>query len=278
MPDYRLARERDNRRRELDALSGDAERLYHRLKPVVDDFGRFPADPDLILAGCFPRARSRYSAKRIAVFLTEMVRQHVIHVYRAADGQEYLQIVDWERDQRKRAKHSKYPEPLDLHANASGCEQARAFAVDLRLTTNDLRSTTNEEEASTSPEVVVVGSGVQETAKPLDESPDLWAAKPWGTPYALAALYNDEAHDDLPAVEKLDATRQTTCRKYLNEYPSRDFWMQAFRATHRSLFLRGKAPPEEGRKKPFRADFDWFLQRGKNGVQNVVKAWEGKYD
>lgn len=100
---------------------------------------------------------------------------------------------------------------------------------------------------------------------------------PWGTPLALVELYNDETADECPAVIAVSPARLEKARQYLAMFPERDWWVWAFQATKRSRLLRGlvKSPGHEH----FIGSLDWFLQRGKNdGVENCVKAYEGKYD
>src|SRR5262245_26279275 len=109
MPD-RIDRERDLRRRDLAALSAEGERLYSRLKKVVDDFGRYPADVELLASSCYPIQRQDYTGARVAESLEELVRHRVIHRYEA-DGEWFLALAGWDRDQRRRARHSKYPGP-----------------------------------------------------------------------------------------------------------------------------------------------------------------------
>ena len=49
----------------LDALSDGAERMFWRLTTIADDYGRFDADPRVLLAKCFPLRVGRISIKTI---------------------------------------------------------------------------------------------------------------------------------------------------------------------------------------------------------------------
>lgn len=98
---------------------------------------------------------------------------------------------------------------------------------------------------------------------------------PWGTPEALLALYNAETADELPAAEILSPCRRKKAQQYLKVFPAIEFWRKAFRESRRSKFLRGMYANPNGRR--WRASFDWYLSRGKDGTENVVKTIEGRY-
>jgi hypothetical protein len=97
----------------------------------------------------------------------------------------------------------------------------------------------------------------------------------WGTPEALATLYNAETPAECPAVEKLSPARREKARRYLIAFPAREFWEQAFREIHASEFLRGRRR-RDGHA-AFVATFDWLLTRGKDGTENCLKVAEGQY-
>ncbi len=95
----------------VNALSEPAEILYRRLMSVVDDYGRFEADPELIRARCFPRQLDRWSVDRIDGVLQELTVKHgdfqLITVY-SHGSKKLLQINNF--GQRVQAKE-KYPAP-----------------------------------------------------------------------------------------------------------------------------------------------------------------------
>lgn len=68
----RLLREGILESRPVNRLSESAEVLYRRLMSVVDDYGRFEADIDIIRARCFPLQLDRWSPGRIAKYLHEV--------------------------------------------------------------------------------------------------------------------------------------------------------------------------------------------------------------
>src|SRR3990167_5365678 len=94
----------------LDALSDGAERMFWRLTTIADDYGRFDADPRVLLAKCFPLRVGRISIKTIEKYVREMVKSSLISLYEVA-GRIYGYFLTWEKHQRLRAKTSKYPEP-----------------------------------------------------------------------------------------------------------------------------------------------------------------------
>ena len=99
----------------------------------------------------------------------------------------------------------------------------------------------------------------------------------WPSPELLIEMYNEQSPDECPAVEKLTAGRIKKAKECLKQFSERGFWELAFKNLHQSDFLRGYKP-SPGHEN-FKATFDWLLSKGKqDGVENVVKVWEGRYD
>lgn len=97
--------------RTLDRVSGDAERLYHRLTTKADDFGRFKADPIIILGNCFPLKIGVFTLEMISAWFAELEVAGAVVSYEF-DGKLYGYFPEWESHQGKpRAKTSKYPQP-----------------------------------------------------------------------------------------------------------------------------------------------------------------------
>ncbi|ARP90303.1 hypothetical protein CAL14_08400 [Bordetella genomosp. 9] len=78
---------------------------------VVDDFGRYFADPGMLRAACYPRQLSKVSDSDIGKWLTVCVEAALVRVYPAEDGERYLELLDFR--QQVRAKASKFPQPPD---------------------------------------------------------------------------------------------------------------------------------------------------------------------
>lgn len=86
------------------------EVFYRRLHSVVDDFGRYYADPGMLRAACYPRQLSKVSDSDIGKWLQSIADAGLVRVYPAQDGERYLEVLDF--GQQVRAKKSKFPEML----------------------------------------------------------------------------------------------------------------------------------------------------------------------
>ena len=66
-------------------------------------------------------------------------------------------------------------------------------------------------------------------------------------------------------------------REYVQMFPRRAWWVETFAQYDTSPFLLGKTKPTPGHES-FVPDLDWLLSKGKNLVENCVKAHDGKYE
>ena len=73
-----------------------------------DDFGRFYADPDILRGQLFPGRN--ISVKQVEDSLAKLEEQDMVIRY-SCEGLMYLQLVNWLKYQKPRAKESKYPNP-----------------------------------------------------------------------------------------------------------------------------------------------------------------------
>src|SRR3990172_6898738 len=92
--------------KKLATVSAEAERLFWRLLMVADDFGRFQAEPSILLARCFPLQVKDYSVKQVSRWYAELTRCGAIIGYEVG-GDSFGQFLVW--NQRSRAEKSKYP-------------------------------------------------------------------------------------------------------------------------------------------------------------------------
>lgn len=92
----------------VNSLSPNAELFYRRLMSVVDDFGRFTANPTLLRASCYPLKLDSVKEDSISKHLAECVGARLIVLFTVAD-KAYLEMQDFR--QQVRAKESKYPSP-----------------------------------------------------------------------------------------------------------------------------------------------------------------------
>jgi hypothetical protein len=110
----------------VDALGAEGEVFYRRLMSVVDDFGRYTANPKLLRAACYPLRVDDVKNEHVIAWLSECRRAGLVLVY-AVDGKNYLEMLDFR--QQVRSKQSKYPNPP---SSANGClaldEQSQSTA------------------------------------------------------------------------------------------------------------------------------------------------------
>lgn len=90
----------------VDRLTAEQENAFTRLLMAVDDFGRYNADPRLLLARLYPLRVGMMSAQHMHSIRNALAAHGLVTIY-AIDGREYLQIVKWHNVPR--AKESKFP-------------------------------------------------------------------------------------------------------------------------------------------------------------------------
>ena len=120
----------------LSKVSYGAECMFWRLLTAADDYGRFEAENDLILANCYKRSLLRTLTGDILTWKEELEREKVIRLYRHS-GKEYGYFVNWTKYQRVRAATSKFPDPRTsdssrqhMTADDSGCQQMTTYVAD----------------------------------------------------------------------------------------------------------------------------------------------------
>ncbi len=104
----------------LEMVSGNAEAMWWRLHTQADDFGRFQADPLILLSGCFPLRVEKLRSRTVAEWYGELEKAGLVRSYRSK-GVTYGVLTDWSDTQKARAKESKHPDP-------DKCEQVFVFA------------------------------------------------------------------------------------------------------------------------------------------------------
>ena len=82
------------------------EVFYRRLHSVVDDFGRYSANPALLRAALYPLRLDKVSESAIAGYITACEAARLLVTYQV-DGKTFMELADFR--QRTRATHSKYP-------------------------------------------------------------------------------------------------------------------------------------------------------------------------
>lgn len=112
---------------EINDLSIEAEVTFYRLLTFADDYGRFPSDPRVLQASLFP-LRPDIRSKDFTRWVAELVSAGLVRLYITSDLKPFGFFVKWDKHQNKRAKSSKYPEPVG-EAYASIGEQLQAIDI-----------------------------------------------------------------------------------------------------------------------------------------------------
>lgn len=117
--------------RAVSSLSDDGQILYYRLISIVDDYGRYEADIDVVRVKCFPLLLDRWPLSRVSSALTD------VSTMRTSDGQELIKIYTVKSKtyleinnfcQRLRAKTSRCPSSdghlSDIRQSSAGLVRA----------------------------------------------------------------------------------------------------------------------------------------------------------
>lgn len=279
----RLIREGILTSERVDQLTAEAEVFYRRLLSVVDDFGRYFANPKLLRSACYP-LKDTITAESITRWLDECVRAGLLVVYRD-DNKDYLEVDRF--GQQVRAKTSKYPNPI---APAGNClatakqeqtdgEQVPATAhldvdVDVDVDVDEVGVVDGDGDDISNPNGLLVDSSNAadlQLVPPPDGKP---SARPECPHQEIIAIY----HEILPtcqAIRDWTPARAQHLRARWNEEPKRqnlDYWKRFFEYVSQSDFLTGRANVGHGRSKPFRASLDWIVKS-----ENFAKIREGRY-
>lgn len=107
----RIIKESICRSENINQLSAGAEVFFYRLLVNCDDYGRFPADPDLLASLLYPRKRS-LKTSTVKKWLNEVANAGLIIIYENG-GETFIQVRTWDKHQQIRNKRSKYPAHTD---------------------------------------------------------------------------------------------------------------------------------------------------------------------
>lgn len=116
----RIIKESINESRGLANCSFFAQDLYKRLITYADDYGRFNADPVIILARLYPRELDVVTMNMLMDGLIELTGVGKIGFYLGADIHDkkvYGVFPNWGEHQRLRDSKKKMPEPFDTRIN-----------------------------------------------------------------------------------------------------------------------------------------------------------------
>ncbi len=164
----RILREGILTSRPIAALTDDGEAFYRRLMSIVDDYGRFECDLDILRARLFPLALERWPVYRVASALEDCHLNNLILIY--GEGKLYLQINNFRQQTRS---PSKCPDPpciasaTHLLVNDSNCSPSRSRIPESKTETESL-------------------SGPEQKPPPIENLPE--KQKPRSTQYPIQDL------------------------------------------------------------------------------------------
>jgi hypothetical protein len=280
MPD-RILRQSVRTSPTVDSLSFEAESMFYRLMTVADDFGRFEADPRLLLSNCFPLKVDRLKVAQVANWFDELLISGLAKRYEL-HGRTYGFLVNWAKYQRPRAKDSKFPEPptddfdfipppdecLPLIEDSNCyeqnmesdnlCCQPQTIVPDIRYS---IFEETISEEEDLSSQTSADAEISDERDPPVANNPVTvdalidrwnWVCGGCGLPTKSARGRKN------PAFRKKIKLR-------LQENPDHEFWESVLKSIPESPFLRGD--------KGWKATLDWLVE----SPNNPVKVFDGNY-
>lgn len=115
----RILKDSVNESRGLSNCSFFAQDLYKRLITYADDYGRFNADPQIMLARLYPRELKEVSEEDVIEALVELVGVEKIGFYthEAHKDEVFGAFPNWGEHQRVRDSKHKFPDPSDTGIN-----------------------------------------------------------------------------------------------------------------------------------------------------------------
>lgn len=113
----RVIKESIKRSAQIDSLTWFEEVVYYRLIVTADDYGCVDGRAILLKNELFP-LKENVTKKSVEEAISRLVKAGLLYSYEVS-GIPYLLFPTWERHQRIRSKHRKYPAPECLTANCS---------------------------------------------------------------------------------------------------------------------------------------------------------------
>lgn len=106
-----------------ESCSWHAQSFYVRILTLVDDFGRYDAEPILLKSHAFP-IREDVKTGKVEELCGELQGSGLVEFYIVA-GKRFLQVTNW--TERARSEKSRFPDPIgpDLSAAAESCGPLR---------------------------------------------------------------------------------------------------------------------------------------------------------
>lgn len=176
----RVIKESIKRSPQIDALTWFEEVVFYRLIVTADDYGCIDGRPVLIKNELFP-TRENVTRKSVEDAITKLVAVGLLYQYEV-DGKPYLAFPTWEKHQRIRNKHRKYPAPPDsIHLSANCCQTPASCQPESESESNPNPNPSDSARRFTPPTVEQVAAYVRERRSPVDpqEFVDFYASKGW---------------------------------------------------------------------------------------------------
>jgi hypothetical protein len=226
----------------IERLTAEEEVTFYRLLTVVDDYGRFFADPNLLKSALYPR-KGELTPKKVLAYLRTLVEVGLVTTY-TVEEEDYLQIVKWDKHQRVRNCRSRYPEPpKDAGGRPQFADKCPQPAARAGAESESISESISESESIT----------VAPRRDYSKEVIDLWNKVVVSLPKASVT----------PARKKMISARISECKEDLDVDT---FFRSAFEDIQKSDFLTGRAGNWTG------CGIDWCLM-----PKNWVKIREGNY-
>lgn len=103
----------------IDSLSPLAELFYRRLQQVVDDHGRYFANPKLIRSATFPLRTDTVSLEDVGAWVDECVSAGLVTLY-TVDSTSYLTVENFGQRIQSKSKFPDPPESTVPHGDSPG--------------------------------------------------------------------------------------------------------------------------------------------------------------
>lgn len=239
------------------------EVFFRRLMSVVDDFGRYYADPGLLRAACYPRQLSKVSDPDVVKWTQCAEEAGLVRVYPAEDGERYVEILNF--GQQVRAKASKFPNPPSV------------CVADAKQVISDAQQTPANAHLDVSVSVSVEHpNGCMPTAGENPPTADLGGPRPAipECPHSDIVSAYHEILPELARVRTWDSDRQKFLRGRWREDAERqsvDWWRDFFRYVRTCPLLMGQVERRDAA--PWAADLEWLVR-----PSNFRKVIEGRYE
>ena len=262
-------------------LSLPARWLYVYLKSVAGDEHECWQNTTTLARGAQLGRGTVASAK------AELIAEKLIAVvpgHRGNHETDRIYILDiWDENMREFAS---IPRSSDEHDQDGGTQDTASANGDRVQEVNPAVHVVNPRVQEVNPAVHVVNPTLYRNKKiPREEDPreekkedslpTVESVPQPFTPLDLLALYNTEAPAHCPRARALTPDREKKARACLKLFPDEAFWREVFTQAQQSPLLRGETVSSTHPN--WRADFMWFVGKGKDGTENCLKVVEGKY-